>query len=186
MTIAITCRALTWICKLCNRSQTSKQSFVSRCRVHSVNIVNILWRTALKLEYLNQIGRPLLDNGSVTGFPVSLSGWQTRSRDNVYIDRCFLHNGGVVFVTTDKPKYSTRCSLLGWRKSVLRRCRCGIEYLHRSPASRRRQQNRKFRIWDSKIWSRVPRESDPRMNELARASSNCKWQTHPLVREDVI
>jgi hypothetical protein len=24
------------------------------------------------------------------------------------------------------------------------------------------------------------------MNALERASSNCKWQTHPLVREDVI
>jgi hypothetical protein len=27
---------------------------------------------------------------------------------------------------------------------------------------------------DSKIWSRVPRESDPRMTALLRASSNCK------------
>jgi hypothetical protein len=41
------------------------------------------------------------------------------------------------------------------------------------------------RIWDSKICSWVPRDSDPRMIALARASSNCKWQTRPLVREDV-
>jgi hypothetical protein len=34
-----------------------------------------------------------------------------------------------------------------------------------------------YRIWDSKIWSRVPRESHPRMTALARASSNCKRQT---------
>jgi hypothetical protein len=36
---------------------------------------------------------------------------------------------------------------------------------------------------DSKIWSRVPRDSDPRMTALARASSYCKRQTRPLVRE---
>jgi hypothetical protein len=34
-----------------------------------------------------------------------------------------------------------------------------------------------------KIWPRVPRDSDPRMTALARASSNCKRQTPPLVRE---
>jgi hypothetical protein len=39
------------------------------------------------------------------------------------------------------------------------------------------------RIWDSKIWSRVPRDSDPRMTALARSSSNCKRQTRSLVRE---
>jgi hypothetical protein len=37
-------------------------------------------------------------------------------------------------------------------------CRGGVEYLHRSPASRRRSQKGKFLIWDSKIWSRVPRK----------------------------
>jgi hypothetical protein len=62
----------------------------------------------------------------------------------------------------------------------------GVEYLHRSPASRRRRQKGKSRIWDSKIWSRIPQDSDPRINALARTSSNCKWQTHRLVREDVI
>jgi hypothetical protein len=41
----------------------------------------------------------------------------------------------------------------------------------------------KSRIWDSKIWSRVSRDSDLRMTALAKASSNCKWQTRPLVRE---
>jgi hypothetical protein len=35
---------------------------------------------------------------------------------------------------------------------------------------------------ESKIWSLVPRDSDPRMNALARASSSCKLHTHPLVR----
>jgi hypothetical protein len=53
---------------------------------------------------------------------------------------------------------------------------CGgvVEYLHRSPASRRRRRKGKSRIWDSKIWSRVPRDSDPRMTALTRTSSNCK------------
>jgi hypothetical protein len=32
------------------------------------------------------------------------------------------------------------------------------------------------RIWDSKTWSRVPRESDLRMTALARASSDCKYR----------
>jgi hypothetical protein len=37
--------------------------------------------------------------------------------------------------------------------------------------------------WDSKIWSRVPRDSDPRKTALERASSIYKRQTRPLVRE---
>jgi hypothetical protein len=39
------------------------------------------------------------------------------------------------------------------------------------------------RIWDSKIWSWVPRDSDPRMTVLARTSSGYKRQTRPLIRE---
>jgi hypothetical protein len=39
-----------------------------------------------------------------------------------------------------------------------------------------------FRMWDSKMWSWSPRDSDLRMTELARTSSNCKRQTYPLVR----
>jgi hypothetical protein len=41
------------------------------------------------------------------------------------------------------------------------------------------------RIWDSKIWSWIPRDSDLRMTALARTVSNCERQTHPLVREAV-
>jgi hypothetical protein len=62
-------------------------------------------------------------------------------------------------------------------------CGGGVEYLHRSPASRRRRQKEMYRIWGSKIWSRVPRDSDPKMTALARPSSNCKRQPRPLVRE---
>jgi hypothetical protein len=67
-----------------------------------------------------------------------------------------------------------------WRRDP---CGGGVEYLHRDPASRRRRLNGKSQIWDSKIWSRVQRGSDQRMNALARASSKCKRQTCPLVRE---
>jgi hypothetical protein len=40
------------------------------------------------------------------------------------------------------------------------------------------------RIWDSKIWSWVPRDSYSRMIALARTSSSCKRQTSPLVRDN--
>jgi hypothetical protein len=61
----------------------------------------------------------------------------------------------------------------------------GVEYLHRDPASSRRRRKRKSQIWDSKIWSRVRRDSDPRKTALARASSIYKRQTRTLVREGV-
>jgi hypothetical protein len=96
----------------------------------------------------------------------------------------------------EKQNCSIRCSLLSRRRTVVRGlldwcrhrfpCGGGVKYLHRSPASRRKRHKGKSRIWDSKIWSRVPRDSDTRMNALARASSKCKWQTHPLIREDVL
>jgi hypothetical protein len=62
-------------------------------------------------------------------------------------------------------------------------CGGGVEYLHRDPASRRRRRNGKSQIWDSKIWLRVPRDSNPRKTELARASSIYKRQTRHLVKE---
>jgi hypothetical protein len=44
--------------------------------INGDNVNNILWCAAWKQKYLNLSGRPLLDNSSVTRFPVSLSGWQ--------------------------------------------------------------------------------------------------------------
>jgi hypothetical protein len=52
------------------------------------------------------------------------------------------------------------------------------------PSSHRRRRKGKSRILDSKIWSRVPRDSDMRMTALARSSSNCIWQTHPLIQRE--
>jgi hypothetical protein len=57
-------------------------------------------------------------------------------------------------------------------------CGGGFEYLHCDPASCSKSQ-----IWDSKIWSRVPRDLDPRKTTLARARNIYKRQTRPLVRE---
>jgi hypothetical protein len=53
------------------------------------------------------------------------------------------------------------------------RAEAGSNTSTNSPASCRRRQKGKSRIWDSKIWSRVPRDSDARMTALARPSSNC-------------
>jgi hypothetical protein len=65
-------------------------------------------------------------------------------------------------------------------------CGGGFEYLHRDSASRRRRRKGKSQIWDTKIWSWVPRDSDPRKPTLARASSIYKRQTRPLVREGAL
>jgi hypothetical protein len=62
-------------------------------------------------------------------------------------------------------------------------CGGGFEYLHRNPASHRRRRKRKSQIWDSKLWSRVLWESDPKMSALARAGSNWRRQIRPLIRE---
>jgi hypothetical protein len=39
---------------------------------------------------------------------------------------------------------------------------------------------------DSKIWSRVPWDLDPRKTALAKPRSNCKLLTQPLVREGTL
>jgi hypothetical protein len=119
---------------------------------------------------------------------------------------CFLGNGyrtilvsavtntlAAVVWENRKQKVSRRCLLdrktdgytrpSGQEKWARIPCGGGIEYLHRSPASRRRQRKGKSRIWDNKIWSWVPRDSDLRKTTLVRASSIYKRQTRPLVRE---
>jgi hypothetical protein len=79
--------------------------------VHSVirhNIVACRW----KPEYLNRNGRPLLDNGSVTRFLVSLSGWQTRSHDNSCLGRLFPRQ-------RIKASCSLSCSLSSQKRILL-------------------------------------------------------------------
>jgi hypothetical protein len=53
----------------------------------------------------------------------------------------------------------------------------------RDPASRRKRWKGKSQHWDSKIRSRVPRDSDPRKTALSRTSSIYNRQIRPLVRE---
>jgi hypothetical protein len=85
--------------------------------------------------------------------------------------KCFLYGPcrGVILKTTGATQANP--------------CGGGVEYLHRDPASRKRRRNGKSQIWDSKIWSWVPRDSDPRKSALGRPSSIYKRQTRPLVRE---
>jgi hypothetical protein len=56
-------------------------------------------------------------------------------------------------------------------------CGGGVEYFHRDPESRRRRRKGKSQIWDSKIWSRVRRNSELRKTALARTSSIYRRQT---------
>jgi hypothetical protein len=65
----------------------------------------------------------------------------------------------------------------------LKPCGGGVEYLHRDPASHRRRRKGKYQNWDSRIWSRDPRVTDPIKTALAMTRSICKRQTRPLVRE---
>jgi hypothetical protein len=64
-----------------------------------------------------------------------------------------------------------------WSKLVWRRGRIP------PPSCCARRRKGKSQIWDSKILSQVPRDSDPIKTALARASSIYKRQTRLLVRE---
>jgi hypothetical protein len=70
-------------------------------------------QTLLNSETTCTIQLCLLDNGSVTRFPVSLFGWQTCSHDNAYIGRPFPRQ-------RIKPNCSTRCSLSSRQRIILR------------------------------------------------------------------
>jgi hypothetical protein len=137
------------------------------CPLSGVHIVT--YRPISKQQLCKQatVQQPLRGNSYVhTLFP-----WQ---RENTQQKRCFLYVPCRGYITRTNCHY----------KAVP--CGGGVKYLRRSPARRRRRQKAKSRIWGSKIWSRVPRDLNSRMNALARASSNCKWHAHPLAREDVI
>jgi hypothetical protein len=76
-------------------------------------------------------------------------------------------------------EFRKRCFLNGPCQRVIN----GTNLEFTSPASRRRRRKGKCRIWDSKLWLRVPRDSGPRMTALAKASSNSERQTRPLAWE---
>jgi hypothetical protein len=84
------------------------------------------------------------------------------------------------FLCSQCKGYITRITLA---ERVSSPCGGGVDYLHRSPVSHRRQRKGKSRMWDSKIWSQVPRDLDPRKTTMVRTSSIYKRQTCPLIRE---
>jgi hypothetical protein len=68
------------------------------------------------------------------------------------------------------------CFLCGLCRDVVNKNPCGgeFEYLHRDPASRRRQWKGKSQIWDSIRWSRVSNDSDSRKTMLAKPAASTK------------
>jgi hypothetical protein len=107
--------------------------------------------------------------------------------EHVCIWKPLLRNGPCIFAYLAVVSEQRVCVQLYICSTVFKckfiPCEGGVEYLNRDPASRRRRRKGKSRIWDSKIWSRVPQDSDQRITALERASSNCKRWTRPLVKE---
>jgi hypothetical protein len=139
------------------------------------NFLEVLRHARYVIRYVNTVAcRPLLANDRQTSNYTTAVAWQRfrnrHERNNSTATRRYNNNGN-------------RCFLRGPCRDVMRRtsleldllpCGGGVKYLHRSPESRRRRRKWKSRIWDSKLWSRVPRDTDSRMTALANASSSCK------------
>jgi hypothetical protein len=60
-------------------------------------------------------------------------------------------------------------------RSSVHKCGGGVEYLHRDPASRRRQQKGKSQFWKNKIWSRIPRDSNPSLEIVKWIIRSTVW-----------
>jgi hypothetical protein len=62
-----------------------------------------------------------------------------------------------------------------------------LEYLHRSPMSRKKRQKETLLKRDSKTWPQVLRDLHLRVTAMAGPSSTCttKFQTRSLIREGV-
>jgi hypothetical protein len=136
---------------------------------------NVVYRPAAKRRLCKQ--RPLLGNAR----NIHVRNKRTTGLCNPFLSVGSVNTPTIIGVLSGTV-FSIR-SLQSGCKEEFNQCRGGIEYLHHSPASRSMRQKRKSWIWDSQIWSRVPRDSDPRMTSLARTSRNCQRQTRPLVRE---
>jgi hypothetical protein len=117
-----------------------------RLRVFVVNGAHTRFVTSLQRIILWLVD-PLLGNGSANAFLwIWLLGKQPvmeRRFRGYETERLFLCRS-VPTLYIRKPRY-----LVIWTRT---------EYIHRDPASRRRRQKGKSQIWDSKIWSRVPRD----------------------------
>jgi hypothetical protein len=94
------------------------------------------------------------------------------SRHDVTDERASIQHGSVGTILNPRN-----------RVIMLRTSSKASAHCHRNSPSRKRRRKGKSQIWDSKIRSQVPRDSDPRKTALARANRICKGQTRPLVRE---
>jgi hypothetical protein len=90
----------------------------------------------------------------------------------------------VISVRFNSRLYNYKPTTIDSSVQNLNPCGGAVEHLHRDPASCRRRRKGKSKIGDNKIWSRVPRDAEPRKTALARASSIYKIETRPLVRGD--
>jgi hypothetical protein len=98
--------------------------------------------------------------------------WLTKNRPVLSSERAphknkTLSNSNKYMVMS--PSWGSTPRLTDWLWVKL--CGGGVEYLHRSPTNSRRRRKGKSRIWHNKIWSRVPRDSDPRMTALVRPTA---------------
>jgi hypothetical protein len=118
-------------------------------------------------------GNPLLGSGSVSTFPWKQKKTQKNKRSR--------KGKAWLFIFGSPRSYKELVQFIRWRGRTFP-CGGGIEYLHRDPASRRRRRKGKSQIWDSNIWSRVPRDSDQRMIALCKGQQHIK-KTDPSSRQ---
>jgi hypothetical protein len=163
-------------------TERKQNSYFSSTISISQNLRNCLWNN-VHGKVLWRVG-PLLGNDSVNKPAIHERNTRTGvARGAFYVVRKYpLVRATDVFsvLWSDPRLYKEKPTIID---SSSYPCGGGVEYLHRDPASRRRRQKGKSQIWDSKIWSQVPGDSDPRKTALTSASSTYKRQTQPLVRE---
>jgi hypothetical protein len=155
-------------------------------------------RSTIELRLLSSEGLNNQDNrGTIVDSDSQATHTKTGFRYNGYV-KIILTATERTFSWQQRNQLFDSVSSIRYAKSYLERitrrlleitrvscdpCGGGVEYLHRDPASRRKRRKGKSQIWDSKIWPRVLRDSDPKMTALARASRNCERQTCPLARK---
>jgi hypothetical protein len=147
----------------------------------------IVWHDGSKPELWKRKIHPLLGSGNLNSRPllgndsVNTSPWQRIcTRNN---RRSHPHGGGFKYLHC-----SHACHRRWWKGNPLSGGGYNWATLFQGDINTGTWPSRlgESRIWDNKIWSWVPRNSNPRMTVLAKASSNCRWQTHPLDREGAL
>jgi hypothetical protein len=149
--------------------------------------IYIMWHICSRQELWNQQRQMLLGNGSANT-PVAMNSFVTRN-NRVTEKRCSLRGpcrgyirSRVVGIWVSELQ---ACVARGSNASiVVRGYNWATLFLGDINTGTWPSRLGEFPIWDSKIWSWVSLDSNPTMIALARASSSCKRQTRPLVRED--